>query len=737
MSDPFETKRRWKGWDRLMSLDSWVDDFMYRQGASSSEWWENVTIFFRRFRVYGWKKLGVEAACEALTVGVAGALLVLALGKPAYDMVESDWRARKEYSMRFLDRFGNEIGRRGDLHSEAVPVDQLPEHFVKAVLSTEDRRFFEHIGLDFFGLARAIVENAKASGVVQGGSTITQQLAKNVFLTNERSLDRKIKEAYLSLWLEWNLSKKEILKLYLDRAYMGGPAHGVAAASQFYFGKSIRDVSLAEAAMLAGLFKAPSKYAPHRNLPAARARANEVLTNLVQAGFMSEGQVVEARRRPATTVPRTEVESPDYFLDWAFGEAKEIARGFPTNSLVVRTTVDPGLQAIAEESIEQQLLQNGEAFDVEQGSMVVIEHGGAVRAVVGGRDYGESQYNRATQARRQPGSAFKPFVFATAMENGFSADSKVSGKNFCIKNWCPKNYNDQRFGNVNLAFALIKSVNTVPIRLGLSLGRKPIVETAQAMGITSPMQYGPAMVLGTNDMTALELATAYGVFMEGGMETGTYGITSISDTQGEVLYDHRRDRPEPKRVLSEHAVREMNSILVQIPEWGTGRRAKIPGLKTAGKTGTTQSYRDAWFVGYTGNFSAAVWFGNDAYNRPTNKMTGGSLPAMTFQRFMTYAHENIAIRDIPFVEPEPGGPQAPPPPAEGEEGLTLAVRQQPLLPETAAVLRRLEDALRIAPPLAPTPLVTAAKPADTPTVGDAPTLAAATTVGARDVGPAD
>ena len=711
MSDPFETRKRWKGWNRLMSFDSWVDDFMYRQKASSSEFWENMTIFFRRFRVYGWKKAGVELACEGLTLGVVGALLVLALGKPAYDLVDTNWRARKEYSMRFLDRFGNEIGRRGQLHTEAVPVDQLPDHFVKAVLSTEDRRFFEHIGLDFWGLTRAIIENAKASGVVQGGSTITQQLAKNVFLTNERSLDRKIKEAYLSLWLEWNLSKKEILKLYLDRAYMGGSAHGAAAAAQFYFDKSIRDVTLAEAAMLAGLFKAPSKYAPHRNLPAARARANEVLTNLVQADFMTEGQVVEARRNPASTVDRDdEVEdSPDYFLDWAFGQAKELAQGFPTNTLIVRTTVDPSLQKVATESVQSVLKQNAERYNVEQGSMVVIEHGGAVRAIVGGKDYGESQYNRATSARRQPGSAFKPFVYAAAMLKGYKASSVVSGGAVCYRGWCPKNYNNQQFGRINLTRALVKSVNTVPVRLGLSFGRKPIVETAQAMGITSPMQYGPAMVLGTNDMTALELATAYGVLMEGGLETGTYGITSITDTAGELLYEHARDAPERKRVLPEAAVAEMNTIMHQIPEWGTGRRAKIPGLRTAGKTGTTQSYRDAWFVGYTGNYSAAVWFGNDSY-KPTKKMTGGSLPAMTFGRFMTYAHDEIAIRDIPFVEPEKGERPKAPAPEEGEEAIAQTVRQQPLPLDTAKVLRDIEKQLREAPPLSPA-AVTAALPA--------------------------
>ena len=650
-----------------------------------------MVIFFRRFRVYGAKKAAVELACEGFTLAVVGALVVLAVGKMSYDLVETDWRARKEYSATFLDRFGNEIGRRGTLHTEAVPIDDLPDHFVKSVLSTEDRRFFEHIGLDFFGLARAMVENTRAGGVVQGGSTLTQQLAKNLFLTNERSLERKIKEAYLSLWLEWNLSKKEILGLYLDRAYMGGSADGVAAAAQFYFGKSIRDVSLAEAAMLAGLFKAPSKYAPHKNLPAARARANEVLTNLVQAGFMTEGQVVHARRNPAVTVARAEEgDAPDYFLDWAFQEAKKLSVGFPTNTFVVRTTLDPALQKAADEAVQSHLRQYGEEYNVEQGAMIVIEHGGAVRAVVGGRDYGESQYNRATSARRQPGSVFKTFVFATAMNKGYKADSVVDGGPVCFRNWCPKNYGGARFGRVDLTRALVKSVNTVPVRLGLTFGRKPIIETARAMGITSPLQAGPAMVLGTNDLTAIELATAYGVFMEGGMETGTHGLTRIENTAGEVLYDHARDALPRRRVLSEDAVASMNLILSQIPEWGTGRRAKIPGIKTAGKTGTTQSYRDAWFAGFTGNYTAAVWFGNDSY-KPTNDLTGGRLPAMTFSRFMTFAHDDIELRDIPFVEPEKGGETAPKAPQAPE---LLAARAQPLSRDTTRVLRDLEEALR-------------------------------------------
>ncbi len=396
----------------LLRLDSWIDSTVWNLGFKLAEIWEEITIFSRRFRVRGVKRVIVEIADEGLTFGTAGFVLLLALAIPAFEETKDDWRSRGDFAVTFLDRFGNTIGHRGIIHEDSVPIDDLPDHLVKAVLATEDRRFFDHFGIDFFGLARAMSENARAGGVVQGGSTITQQLAKNLFLTNERSLERKIKEAFLSLWLEANLSKKEILRLYLDRAYMGAGTFGAAAAAQFYFGKSITEVNLAEAAMLAGLFKAPAKYAPHVNLPAARGRANEVLTNLVQSGLMTEGQVVAARRNPASVIDRAKTAAPDYFLDWAFDEVQRLANEgkLKKHSVVVRTTIDTGLQQAAEEAMESSLREFGESYNVKQGALVMIENGGAVRAMVGGRDYGESQFNRATKAcaSRAPRSSSIP-----------------------------------------------------------------------------------------------------------------------------------------------------------------------------------------------------------------------------------------------------------------------------------------------------------------------------------------
>ncbi len=630
-------------------MDSWIDASMYNMFSSAGARWETITVFFRRFRVYGFKKFLVELSCEGLTVGLAGFILLLALALPAFEETEKNWRAQEDYSVVFLDRFGSEVGRRGILHNDAEPIDSLPDHFIKAVLATEDRRFFDHFGIDLMGLTRAMIENARARSVVQGGSTITQQLAKNLFLTNERTLERKIKEAFLSLWLEFNLSKKEILKLYLDRAYMGGGAFGAAAAAEFYFNKNIKNVTLAEAAMLAGLYKAPTKYAPHINLPAARARANEVLTNMVQADFMTEGQVISARRNPATAVERDDQESPDYFLDWAFEEVKRLAIGFPTHSLIVRTTIDPGLQRAADDAVESHLRQYGKDKGVSQAGFVAIERGGAVRAIVGGRDYGISQFNRATNARRQPGSSFKPFVYTTAMLNGFTPKSIVADAPITIRGWSPRNYNGRFSGRISLTRALVKSINVIPVRLGVMMGRKKIVDTAHLMGIESPLLANPSMPLGSNDLTVMEMATGYGVFMSGGYQTGRHGIVQITDSANKVLYDYAKDEPQPIKIIEDQAIAAMNLMLSQVPEWGTGRRAALDGIKMAGKTGTTSGYKDAWFVGYTGNYVAAVWFGNDNF-RPTRRLTGGNLPAMTWKKFMTYAHQNIEIKPIPLLE---------------------------------------------------------------------------------------
>ncbi|WP_280819654.1 transglycosylase domain-containing protein [Pseudaminobacter soli (ex Li et al. 2025)] len=634
----------------FLAIDAWIDSSLYEASFKARESWESLTIFFRRFRVRGWRRGVIEVLSEGFTMGAAGSVLLLALALPAFEETVGNWRQQDDFAVTFLDRYGNEIGRRGIMQRDSVPVDQMPDYLIKAVLATEDRRFFDHYGIDFLGLFRAMSENVRANSVVQGGSSITQQLAKNLFLNNERTFERKIKEAYLSIWLEHNLSKKEILQLYLDRAYMGGGAFGIEAAADFYFGKSVKDLNLAESAMLAGLFKAPAKYAPHVNLPAARARANVVLSNLVQSGFMTEGQVLSARLHPASVVDRGDQKSPDYFLDWAFDEVKRIAATTGEHSLVARTTIDLNIQKAAEESVEFNLRQHGKEYHVSEGASVVIETNGAVRAIVGGRDYGASQFNRATKALRQAGSSFKPYVYATAMEHGFTPESVISDGPISWGNWSPKNYGRSYSGRVTLTTALLRSINTVPVRLAKDyLTTAPIKATAEAMGVESPISSHKTMVLGTSGMTVMDQATGYSVFANGGLGSMRHGIQQLITHSGKVVYDWDHNHPQFKRVLSEKAVSEMNSIMVQNPEAGTARRAALPSIRSAGKTGTTQSYRDAWYVGFTGNYTAAVWLGNDDYS-PTRNMTGGSLPAMVWQRLMTYAHQNIDIKPIPGIK---------------------------------------------------------------------------------------
>ncbi|MEX0955425.1 MAG: PBP1A family penicillin-binding protein [Rhizobiaceae bacterium] len=653
MDNPFEPRKsKSPRATRLLELDAWLDSTLYDAGFRLAEAWESITIFFRRFRFTGFSRGFFELASEGMTLGAAGAVLMFALALPAFEETAGDWRNQGEYAVTFLDRYGNEIGQRGIIQRDSLPVEELPEHVVNAVLATEDRRFYEHFGIDFLGLARALGQNVRANQVVQGGSTLTQQLAKNLFLTNERTVERKIKEAFLALWLEMNLTKREILQLYLDRAYMGGGTFGIAAAADFYFDKPITDVNVAEAAILAGLFKAPARYAPHINLPAARERANTVLSAMVEAGYMTEGQVLSARLRPATPVDRGDQESPDYYLDWAFDEVKRVATAarIPHHSLVARTTIDMGIQRAAEESLEYNLRQHGKSYGVEEGAIVLLDNNGAVRAMVGGRDYGASQFNRATKALRQTGSSFKPYVYTAAMEAGLTPESVISDGPISWAGWSPKNYTRGYSGRMTLTTALVKSINTVPVRLAKDfLTIKPIKDLTYAMGVESPIESHKTMVLGTSGMTALDQATGYLTLANGGIGGTRHGVNQIISHNGEVLYDFEKDAPPPHRVLQESTIQSMNSILVQVPEWGTGRRAALEGIRSAGKTGTTQAYRDAWYVGYTGNYTAAIWLGNDDFSE-SRRMTGGSLPAMTWQRLMTYAHQNTELKPIPGID---------------------------------------------------------------------------------------
>jgi penicillin-binding protein 1A len=671
--------QRWKTRFRhfFLDLDARIDSSLFSSGKGARELYERFSAFMDRFYVGGWKRwVFVEPLSEAATIGLGGLVVLLALAIPAFrQTADEDWLKKSDLAVTFLDRYGNPIGSRGIKHNDSIPLEDFPDNLIKATLATEDRRFYDHFGIDVPGLIRALVTNAQAGGVRQGGSSITQQLAKNLFLSNERTIERKINEAFLAIWLEWRLTKNEILKLYLDRAYMGGGTFGVDGAAHFYFNKSVRDINLAEAAMLAGLFKAPTKFAPHINLPAARARANQVLDNMVDAGFMTEGQVFGARRNPAFAVDRRDEASPNYFLDYAFDEMRKLVDTFPKSYtervFVVRTSIDMNIQHAADEAIENQLRQFGRDYHATQAATVVADLDGGIRAMVGGRDYGASQFNRATDAFRQPGSSFKPYVYTAALLNGFTPNSVVVDGPICIGNWCPQNYGHSYSGPVTLTRAITNSINVIPVKLSIAIGqrlqpkapnpakigRAEIVKVARRFGITAPLPDTPSMPIGADAVTVLEHAVAYATFPNKGKAVTPHAILEVRTGAGDLVWRWDRDGPKPRQAIPPNIAADMAGMMSHVVSEGTARRAALDGIPTAGKTGTTNNYRDAWFVGYTGNFTCAVWFGNDDYS-PTNRMTGGSLPAQTWHDIMTAAHQGIEINPLAGVGAGTKLPQA-------------------------------------------------------------------------------
>jgi penicillin-binding protein 1A len=688
----------------LLDFDARIDSAIFEGGKWAREIYERFTAFMDHCHVAGWRRwLLVEPISEGATLGTGGLLLMLLLALPAFrETSDDDWLKKSDLAVTFLDRYGNEVGNRGIKHNDSVPLEDMPDHLVKATLATEDRRFYEHFGIDFYGTVRALMTNAKAGGVVQGGSTITQQLAKNLFLSNERTIERKINEAFLALWLETRLSKNEILKLYLDRAYLGGGAFGVEAAALYYFGKSVRDVTLAEAAMLAGLFKAPSKFSPLANLPAARARANVVLDNLVDNGFMTEGQVYGARRNPATPIDRTEEDAPNYYLDWAFDEMRKLVDTFPKSVnerfFVVRTALDSNVQRYAQHTIESALRQYGHDYGASQSATVIADLDGAVRAMVGGRDYGESQFNRAVDALRQPGSSFKPYVYATALANGFKPSSVVVDSPVCIGNWCPHNYSGGYSGSMTLINAITHSINVIPVKLSIALGdgnaklgRAKIIQTARNFGIYTPLPDTPSLPIGADEVNVLEHAVAYATFPNLGKAVAPHAALEVRTGTGELVWRFDRDGKRPEQVISPQVALDMITMMNSVVENGTGKRAQLDGIKVAGKTGTTNGWRDAWFVGYTGNFAGAVWMGNDDYS-PTKRMTGGTIPALVWHDIMAYAHQGVELRPLTGLPAPQHAPTVADTAFKGGQGPPQALLTRKATEALVRVERLLDDA---------------------------------------------
>jgi penicillin-binding protein 1A len=545
-------------------------------------------------------------------------------------------------NVKVLDRHGTLLANRGLTGGEAIGLHEMSPLIPQAVIAIEDRRFYSHRGIDPLGLARAMLANLREGRLVQGGSTLTQQLAKNLFLKPERTLERKVQEVLLALWLEQTHSKNQILEMYLNRVYFGSGAYGAEAASRRYFGKSARDVNLAEAALLAGLLKAPSRLSPARDPQAAEERAQLVLAAMREEGMIGDRDMALAMSAPATRAPAYWTGAEHYVADRVMEELPGLV-GNVAGDIVVETTVDLRLQKVAEKAIRRLIEERGTASRVSQGALVAIAPDGAVRAMVGGADYAASQFDRASEARRQPGSAFKPFVFLAALEQGSQPDTIRNDAPVRIGKWTPANYKDEYHGPVTLSQALAKSLNSVAAQLAQEVGPKTVIAAAHRLGIESRLAPNVSIALGTSEVTPLELTAAYVPFANGGFRPEIRFVDRVTTPGGRVLYEHQIARGP--RVVDARIVGMMNAMMSDTIAYGTGRRAAF-GWPAAGKTGTTQNSRDAWFVGYTAELVTGVWFGNDD-GRPMKDITGGSLPVLAWQEFMAVAHEGRAVAALP------------------------------------------------------------------------------------------
>ncbi len=633
-ADSFVSSAVFETWDAIKRASSAYGSFLHRF-----------------FRISGPRRWFIDILDDMFTFGVVAAFLLLAYALPPFSGTGDVWNRGREYAVTFTDSSGEVIGQRGIRQDDAIPLEDIPPHLIQAVLATEDARFFEHFGVDIIGTIRAAVRNAQGEGGVQGGSSITQQMAKNLFLTPERTLRRKVHEAFLALWIEARRSKQEILKLYLDRSYLGGGAYGVEAAAQFYFGKSVRDVNMAESAILAGLFKAPTTYAPHQNPTAAKARANVVLYRMLDAGFITQGELLETRRIPVQIVAKKDLDAPDWFMDWAYQDTLDTieAHGLQGNYVIeVKTTIDRKLQRESQRILNTAIATLGEENKFSQAASVTMAPDGAVRAIVGGRDYQESQFNRATNAFRQSGSAFKPFVYLASMIKGRSPDDIVVDGPVTIGNWSPKNYKNKWEGPTTLINALANSYNSIPVKLSIETTRKFIIETTHAAGVQGDIDTFPSMVLGSSELTVLDLTTGYATMAAGGRQAEAYAVLEIQKPSGEIVFSRDINSTVPEQTLPEQAVANLNSMLAAVVKSGTAKRADLGFAPQGGKTGTTQSYRDAWFLGFTAHNVTGVWVGNDDYSQ-MNEVTGGRIPAPIWKDIMLVAEAGLPPEGLPGI----------------------------------------------------------------------------------------
>ncbi|MBB5772223.1 penicillin-binding protein 1A [Brevundimonas vesicularis] len=574
------------------------------------------------------------------------------------------YQVDRQPSITYLDRNGALIATRGTQMAPPADLDALPDYVPAAFIAIEDRRFYHHPGFDPIGMMRAMATNVRAGRVVQGGSTLTQQLAKNLFLTPDQNMRRKVQELMLAVWLEMKFSKKEILALYLNRVYFGAGAYGIEAASQRYFDKSAKNLTVGEAALLAGLLKAPSRYSPVSESERAAARATVVLNEMEEAGVITAAQREQAVTQPVIVSRTLATQHAQYFIDWLDKSIRSLV-GEPTEDMVVETTLDLTLQTAAERSVRR-ILDRDAGKGVQQAALVALDGDGRVRAMIGGSSYADSQFNRAVDAKRQAGSAFKPFVYLAAVEAGYTPQTPVVDQPITIGNWSPRNYSGTFSGNMTLAQAVAQSTNTVAAYVADQVGRDSVARAARRLGIESRIGLEPAMALGAVEVSPIEMATAYDAFANGGRRVDAYGISRIRTPQGRVIY--QRQSGQSGQAINNPSLYYMNQMLRGVVTSGSGRSAAISGRDLAGKTGTTSDYKDAWFVGYTGGFVTAVWVGKDD-NTAMRGVTGGSSPAAIWKGFMEAALPRLDAPAIPNGPPMPEGWVAPDPIGDLMSGL--------------------------------------------------------------------
>jgi penicillin-binding protein 1A len=586
---------------------------------------------------------------------VIGFVLAVSLGLPQLDIPKLPPITR-DPQVTFLDRNGAVIGVRGGRYGPPVDIAKLPSYVPAAFVAIEDRRFYEHSGFDVEGMARAILTDVGAGRAAQGASTITQQLAKNLFLSSTRTLERKGVELVYAVELEQTFSKQQILGLYLSRVYFGSGAYGIEAAARRYFGVSAEHLTVREAAMLAALMKSPTDYDPALNPDRSAERTALVLDAMAETGAITAAQKAKA----LASSPKVFKQAPDaasqYFVDWVDGQFKQM--GPPNIDLVVDTTLDARDEATADMAAKA-TVDKFARDNVEQAALVSLDPQGRVVAMIGGADYAQSSFNRATDAHRQAGSSWKPFVYLTALEAGRTPDTPVVDQPVTIDGWSPRDFEPEFLGPITLQEALAKSVNTVAASLADEVGRPNVANTARRLGIVTEINTDPAMALGTSLVTPIEMAQAYDAFSNGGDRVRAWGIERIRTVAtGRELWRH--PAPVTPNVIGNPPLGELVGMMRTVLTEGTGVRAAFPGYDLAGKTGTTSDFRDAWFDGFTGGLTTVVWVGRDD-DTPMRGITGGSAPAEFWKGFMRVALKRTAVTAIPPGPPAPASPPSPPP----------------------------------------------------------------------------